>query len=121
LLSYAVRLAPLIRSLPGRAAVVVDLDKQGFNEGEIQLPDSVQARMDRSGVGRLLLRKSIVVSSGVDNIEPFTEWWVHPDEGQWWNSNEIKDTFGVDVPKNIQLRLYGVHTSIYGQILFSYR
>ena len=108
-----------LTSLPDRCAALVDLDRQGFNESTIQIPDVVQARLDRQEVPPYLLRKALIVSAGLVEgrplINPGEIWLVHPSEGQWWSSQEV-ESLGFQIPKNFQLRLYGVHTELTKQI-----
>lgn len=98
-----------VRTLPERVALLVDLDRQGFNDSFIVLPDKVQARLDRQEVPPYLLRKGLIVSSGIDLVHQGDFWYVHPNEGQWWGSEEVEE-LGFTIPKNFQLRFYGAHS-----------
>lgn len=109
-----------ITTLPGRVAVQLDLDHQWFNEKTIVLPDAVQAMLDRREIPPYLLREATIISSGVPDIEVGQTWLVHPNEGQWWSSQEVKETFGWDIPESHQIRFYGVHANIYDQVLLRY-
>lgn len=92
-----------IRPLPGKVVAIFDL-RQYHDESPIAIPDSVLAKDDRAGRGRL--RWATVIVSGDDDIHPGRRWLVDPNAGQWWSQREARDILGVEIPDYHQLRFY---------------